>query len=84
MAEESEFELVGPLYCGKALLDIPWRIIPQFTLLLRLKPIVSMIALATFAHYGPQIRVFGQNEPETEKKHDCVAEESEFELVGPL
>jgi hypothetical protein len=34
--------------------------------------------------YWAQIRVFRQNEQETEKKHDCVAEESEFELASPL
>jgi hypothetical protein len=38
----------------------------------------------TFAHFGPQIRVLGLNRTETEKKHDCVAEESEFELASPL
>jgi hypothetical protein len=43
-----------------------------------------MIDHRTFAHFGPQIRVFGQNELETEKNHDCVAEESEFELASPL
>jgi hypothetical protein len=44
----------------------------------------TLLVRRTFAHYGRQIRVFRRNEPETEKNHDCVAEESEFELASPL
>jgi hypothetical protein len=34
----------------------------------------TMIDYWTFVNFGRQNRVFGKNETETEKNHDCVAE----------
>jgi hypothetical protein len=87
LAKESEFELRSPLFLQFPRTELlgtgSEKQDPNFTQCFSTKNVGASNPSDIRALCG-QIRAFGQNRPETEKNHDCVAEESEFELVGPL